>query len=141
MKKSNLFLNFMLMSSIFIIGACAHHHDVRPGASGVHRVVIPTDDPDKGNREAIDQANHYCDSIHKRAVFIDEKSNYTGSMSESDYKTAKTAAKVAQAVGGAGYVFGGNKERVAGGVLGVGGGIAQGVLGNGYKVEMSFKCE
>lgn len=140
-KPNILNLKYIIVGVSLLFTACAHHRDVRPGANGVHRVVLPTDDTERGNQEAISEANDYCESIHKQAFFIDEKANYTGSMSESDYKSAKTAAKVAQAVGGAGYVFGGSKEKTAGGLLGIGGGIADGALGKGYKVEMSFKCQ
>lgn len=61
-------------------------------------------------------------------------------MKEEDYKTAKTVAKVAQAAGGAVWVFGGKAEREAGGIVGLGGGIANGAIGNGYSVDMKFKC-
>ena len=121
--------------------ACAHHRDVRPGADGVNRVVIQTDDTDEGGRNAIPQANHYCEQSNKHAAIIEEGSKYTGKMSEDSYRTGKTVSKVAQAVGGAGYVFGGKNERVAGGVVGLGGGIADSALGNGYTVDMKFKCQ
>lgn len=35
-----------LIASILSLASCAHHRDVRPGANGVHRVVIPTEDTD-----------------------------------------------------------------------------------------------
>lgn len=122
---------------------CAHHRDVRPGADNLHRVVIPTDDTEAANRDAVKQANHYCEEKRggKSAVIVEENQKYTGSMDESSYKTAKTASKVAQAVGGAGYVFGGKNERTAGGIVGLGGGIADQAIGNGYTVDMKFKCE
>ncbi len=126
---------------ILMISACAHHRDVRPGEGGVHRVVVSTDDNDEGTREAIDQANHYCKQYSKGAVFVDENKKYTGSMKESDYKAAKTASKVAAGVGGAAFVFGGKNESQAGGILGLGGGVADSALGKGYSVEMRFKCK
>jgi hypothetical protein len=61
-------------------------------------------------------------------------------MNEKDYKTAKTVSKVAQAAGGAAYVFGGRNESNAGGIVGIVGGIADGLLGKGYSVDMKFKC-
>jgi hypothetical protein len=132
---------FFALIALFLMASCAHHRDVRPGPGGIHRVVLATEDTDEGGRDAIAQANHFCKQSNRQAVIIDEGSKYTGSMKESDYKTGKTAAKVATAIGGAGYVFGGKNERTAGGIVGLGGGIADGILGNGYTVEMKFKCE
>ncbi len=126
--------------SLFAV-SCAHHRDVRPGADGVHRVVIYTDDTDEGSREAIRQANHFCKEKNGAyAAFIQEDQKYKGSMDEKTYNRAKTASKVAQGIGGAGYVFGGKNERTAGGLVGIGGGIADSALGNCYAVEMKFKC-
>ncbi len=119
---------------------CAHHRDVRPGTEGLHRVLVTAEDGEQGARNAIGQANHFCSQQKKTAAFIDEKQSYTGSMKEEDYKTAKTVAKVAQAAGGAVWVFGGKTEREAGGIVGLGGGIASGAIGNGYSVDMKFKC-
>lgn len=120
---------------------CAHHRDVRAGADGLHRVVVQTDDSEEGTREAIAQANHFCEQRNKSAAFVNEEKKYTGSMKESDYKTAKTVSKVATAVGSAGYVFGGRNESAAGGILGLGGAISNSALGKGYTVEMRFKCQ
>lgn len=126
---------------LFLITSCAHHRDVRPGANGIHRVVIPTDNSDHGARNAIEQANHYCEQFGKTAAIIEENNKYTGSMKEEDYKTAKTAAKVAQGVGVVGSVFGGKNERDLGHVALFGGAIADGAIGKGYTVEMKFKCQ
>ena len=104
-------------------------------------MVVQTDDQEEGAREAIEQANHFCKERNQYAAFINEEKKYTGSMNESDYKTAKTAAKVASMVGGTAYVFGGKKESTAGGIVGLGGGIADTALGKGYTVEMKFKCQ
>lgn len=71
---------------------------------------------------------------------MEEKKAYTGKMKEEDYRTGKTVSKVAQAVGGAAFVFGGKNESTAGGIVGLGGGIADGALGKGYTFDMSFKC-
>lgn len=130
-----------LMGLLFLMAACAHHRDVRAGADGIHRVVVTSEEQENGARDAIDQANHYCKQFDKYAAFINEEKKYTGSMKEEDYKTAKTASKVAQAVGGAGYVFGGRNESTVGGIVGLGGGIARGAIGNGYTTEMRFKCQ
>lgn len=121
--------------------SCAHHQDVRPGADGIHRVAVQTDNQEEGAREAIAQANHFCKQRNLAAAFLDEKKEYTGDMKEADYKKAKTTAKVVQAAGGAAWVFGGKNESTIGGIAGLGGGIADQALGEGYKVEMRFKCQ
>ena len=131
----------LLILPVLMLAACAHHRDVRPGDNGVHRVTIRTEDTEAGSREAISQARHYCDEKKKEAVFISEESKYTGDMDESTYKNSKRAAKVAQGVGSAVWVFGGKKESAIGGVAGLGGGIADQALGEGYHVDMRFKCQ
>ncbi len=126
---------------MFLSLSCAHHRDVRPGADGLHRVVVPTPDKDEGARNAIEQANHYCESQNKSAAFVEEKSNYKGDLPEADYKTGKTMTKVAKVVGGAAWVLGGSKESNIGGIVGLGGAAGDAALGNGYAVEMKFKCQ
>ncbi len=137
----NIFFKLLLGGACTILmTACAHHKDVRPGTDGVHRVLVTAEDGEQGARNAISQANHFCAEQKKSAAFLEEKQAYNGSMKEEDYKTAKTVAKVAQAAGGAVWVFGGKAEREAGGIVGLGGGIANGAIGNGYSVDMKFKC-
>lgn len=131
----------LLASSLLIIAGCAHHRDVRPGADGVHRVQVQAEDTEHGSRDAIAQANHYCEEKKKEAVFIQEDKKYTGDMDEETYKTGKTIAKVAKGVGAGVFVLGGRNERKAGSAAGIGGGIGDSVLGNGYTVDMKFKCQ
>jgi len=135
--KKLVFISFVTL----LLGACAHHRDVRPGADGTHRVAVQTDDKEQGAQEAIRQAQHFCEKRDLSAAFVDEKQSYTGSMDEESYKKGKTMAKVAQGVGSAAWVFGGKKESDAGGVVGLGGGIADSALGKGYTVEMKFRCQ
>ena len=130
----------LIAISFLFLTSCAHHRDVRASADGVHRVVVQTDDKEEGSRDALKQANHFCEERKQSAAIVTEDQKYTGTMDEATYRNSKIAAKVAQAAGGAGYVFGGKNERTAGGIVGVGGGIADGALGNGYTVEMKFKC-
>ncbi len=126
---------------VLLLASCAHHRDVRAGADGVHRVVVNTDDDEEGTRDAIAQANHFCEERKKSAAFINEDKKYTGSMKEDDYKKMKTAGKVAGAVGSAAYVFGGKNESAVGGLVGLGGLAANTAAGKGYTVEMKFKCQ
>ncbi len=130
-----------LVIATILFSACAHHNDVRPGVEGLHRVVIETDNQDGGTRQAIRQANHYCKTLGKTAAFVDEQKKYTGDMDEQKYKDAKKLSKVAQVAGGATYVMGGRRESGIGGVVGLGGAVADAALGKGYTVEMKFKCQ
>ena len=126
--------------AFFFVG-CAHHRDVRPGANGVHKVTLQHEDTEDGARDAISQANHYCEQSGKHAAFIDESKKFTGDGSEADYKKGKTIAKVGQAVGSAAWIFGGKNESTAGGIVGLGSGIYGSALGKGYNVTMTFKCQ
>ena len=107
--------------AILTLAACAHHDDVRPSEDGVHRVIFNTDNKDDGARDGLKQANHYCAEENKRAVVVSEASKYSGTMEEGTYRNSKTAAKVAQGIGGAAWVFGGKNESNAGGIVGLGG--------------------
>lgn len=131
----------LMLLALSTLAACAHHRDVRPGADGNHKVMLKTEDKDEGYREAMSQAEHYCKEKNQSPVIVDEKSSYTGTMKEESYRQGKTISKVAQMAGGAGYVFGGQRESQAGGIIGLGGGIANSALGQGYSYVMNFKCQ
>ena len=137
---SSKFSLVLVSTAALMLGACAHHRDVRPSADGVHRVVVSTDDQDEGAREAIKQANHFCKERGLQAAFVNEESKYKGDMSESSYKNAKKATTAAKVLGGTAYVLGGSNESAIGGVVGLGGVVGDSVLGKGYSVEMKFKC-
>lgn len=128
--------------SIFALIAvgCAHHHDVRPGVDGIHRIVLKTDNIEQSQQEALAQASHYCESMKKQFAIIEEHTGYVGNMSEQDYRAGKAAAKVASGVGAAATVFGGKNEKTLGGLAAIGGGIGDSVLGKQDQVEMKFKC-
>ena len=132
---------FVLLSVTAFLASCAHHRDVRPGANGFHRVVIRTADKEEGSREAISQANHYCEQTNKSAVFTEENQAYTGDMDEKDYQKGKKISQVAKVVGGTTWALGGKKESNIGGIVGLGGTAADAALGEGYTVTMKFKCQ
>lgn len=134
-------LLFPLIVFMGLLASCAHHRDVRPGADGVHRVAIRTDDKGAGSRDAIEQANHYCEQYKRSAAFLEEDQKYTGDMDEDTYKKTKTAGKVAKAVGGTAWVLGGQRESNLGGLVGLGGIAADTAAGEGYTVTMKFKCQ
>lgn len=139
MNHTYLRLGLASMATLFV-AACAHHPDVRASADGTHRVVIATDDKEEGSREAIRQANSFCKERNMTAAFVNENSQYQGDLDEKDYKMAKKASTAAKILGGTTYVMGGKNESNVGGIVGLGGAVADGVLGKGYNVEMKFKC-
>ena len=130
---------FLIITTLFLF-SCAHHRDVRPQVSGIHKVIIKTDNKQEGARNAIEQANHFCEKRQKSAAFVSENKKYTGDMKEKDYRTGKKISKAAKTLGGMVRVFGGSKESNAGGILGLGGIVADGVLGDGYTITMKFRC-
>jgi hypothetical protein len=137
MKASRL----LLVGFGVLLFSCAHHRDVRPGAEGVHTVIVSAEDQEGGSRDAISQANHFCEQYKKIAAFTTEEKKYVGSVDESTYKTGKNISKAAQIIGGATTVAGQRRStKTAGGVVGLGGVIADQTLGKGYDVTMKFKC-
>ena len=133
--------SLVALSFIFVlISGCAHHRDVRAGANGIHKVVVQAEDKKAGARDAIKQASHFCEERNQSAAFIKEKQEYTGDIDEKSYKRGKRAAKVAKTVGGAVSVMGGQRESNIGGIVGLGGVAGDAALGDGYTVEMRFKC-
>jgi hypothetical protein len=130
----------LLGLSLFLV-SCGHHRDVRPGASGVHKVVVRAEEKETGERDAIEQAKHYCKQSKRSAFFIEENSKYDGDLDESTYKKARVITKVAQAAGSGAFVMGGRRESTAGGIGVIGGSAGQAALGKGYLVQMAFKCQ
>jgi len=130
----------IVLAALFL-SACAHHKDVRPGDDGIHRVLVRAEDTDEGSRDAIKQANHFCEKRGQYAAFVNEEQKYSGDMDEQNYKNAKRATKVAKTVGGAAWVFGAPKESNLGGIVGLGGAAADEAIGKGYTVDMKFKCK
>jgi len=134
------FIGIIVMMLFF--SSCAHHRDVRPGDRGVHKVVVQAADTKAGSRDAINQANHFCEEHEKYAVFLKEKKKYTGDIDEKTYKSGKRISRVAQVVGGAANVMSSREDGSnLGSLLGVGGVAVDSALGEGYTVEMKFKCK
>lgn len=140
-RMSRTFRNASLATLFTALAACAHHRDVRPGEGGLNSVDLKVEDKGDGYRDAMDQAEHYCDKREERPIIVSEDTQYVGSMDEQSYKTGRTVAKVAQVAGGAGYIFGGESERRAGGVVGLGGLVGDAALGQGYRYSMKFRCK
>ncbi len=132
--QKNLFA-IVLLSSVLI--SCSHHKDVRAGAEGVHRVLVRGNEKSGAERKAIKEANHFCDNERNgtRAVFLNQQTQYTGSMDEDTRNTIKQASTAAMVVGnsmgdGHGSVLG--HAGTAGFIM---------THGDDYEAEMKFKCE
>ena len=140
MKKS-LWIVGLSFVSLTLGCQTLQYPDVHPMESGVHKVSFKTERKGDGYRQAMPQAQAYCqDVMRKNAVQVKESSDYIGRVDEDLYNSGKTASKVAIAVGGAGAVLGGDTEQNVGAVAAVGGGIADTALGLGYEYTLEFKC-
>ena len=127
--------------TLVVLSACGHHRDVRPSSDGVHSVVVAADNETDGPRDAIAQANHFCDDRYKRVAAIEkEETKYTGSMDEDNYRMAKTASDVLKQGGTQAWVFGGKTEKQAGEVAAGTGSVIDNSLGKAYTTKMTFKC-
>lgn len=133
-------MKYLLFGMLLISSSCANFDDVRAGANGMHRVVVTSEEKEMGQRDAIDQANDFCDQYQKRAAFTSERTSYTGDVDEATYKRTKMVSRAAKTAGGTTYVMGGRKESKAGGIATVAGAGLDSALGKGYTVEMTFKC-
>lgn len=118
-----------VVAALFTFAGCGHHRDVRPGPNGLNSVTIKTENEEDGSREALRQAEHYCDEFKKHPVIMEENNKYVGDMDEKTYKTVKRASKVAKSIG----MPTGKKTG--------GGSVLDDVAGEGYSVTMKFKCE
>jgi hypothetical protein len=134
-------------SSIVVLalffGACAHHRDVRPGAQGLHRVIVRAPEKTHAERSAISQAEHFCEEQSGRhPAFVEEKTQYTGSMDEATRDTVRKASRAAMILGGTGTVLGDGPVRTGGGVVGTAGTVGTIMTGgDDYVADMRFRCE
>ena len=126
-------MRYSLLFVSTLIVACGHHRDVRPSSNGVHRVQVTSEDEESGQRDALAQARHFCKETYEKAAGIkSEKTFYSGSMSEDNYRATKTASKVLQQGGSSAWVFGGKKESNAGQAAMGAGGVLDSAAGKGY---------
>ncbi|MCJ8276562.1 MAG: hypothetical protein HRT44_13520 [Bdellovibrionales bacterium] len=132
---------FYLIVILGLLASCGHHRDVRPNSCGIHRVVVTSDDEEGGQRNAINQANHFCEERYEKVAAVEtEKTKYIGDMDEENYRATKRTAKVLQQGGTSAWVFGGKKEKNAGRVASGAGSLLNTATGKGYRTMMTFKC-
>ncbi|MCB9229754.1 MAG: hypothetical protein H6618_09095, partial [Deltaproteobacteria bacterium] len=108
--------------------SCAHYPDVRPGESE-HKVIVFAEDEGKGFKNAINQANDFCDDAmnEKKAVIISEKKEYKGSMDESSYKKSKMTTEILGSITSLGDQYKGASIRNIN-------------LGKPYEITLIFRC-
>lgn len=132
---------FMFLVVLVVVSGCASYEHVRPGADGVHHVIIRGVDKTDVEKEAIGEAKAFCDDRKLSAAFVQEESKYTGSMNESTHKNIGKVSGAAAAGGGMMKVLGGSKEKNIGeGLFGAG---AVGTMfqdKDAYTADMKFKC-
>lgn len=136
-----IYMRFFTISLLLLMTySCAHHKDVRPGSSGIHTVSFETETKTEGHRSGLSQANHYCESLSKKAYVIKEKSKYIGDMDEKTYNRTKKVSKSAQKAGnyGRGNRYG--KTTATEDSIGWGGAILDDLAGKAYLYTMTFKC-
>ncbi len=112
-----------LLLTLVFLSACATHELVRPGARGIHSVKVHADTPEITSSKALSQARSYCKEVEKTkaAYILTERTSYKGSMSERNFRAAKT-------FGNAGL-----------GLIGLGANAM--AADGGYNTKMTFTCK
>src|SRR4051812_43066922 len=85
---------------LLVLAGCTTTKDVMPGENGINRVSLKSADDEQGRELAIDEAKQYCKEKKQEAVFLDNKTEYKGTMDETTRKTIKKASTAAILVGG-----------------------------------------
>jgi hypothetical protein len=134
-----------LLLFCFLISSCTTTKDVMPGENGINKVYLKSSDDEDGRTSAIAEAKKYCKDKHQEAIFLDQKTEYKGSMDESTRKLIKKASNAAIVAGGitqSGSWSRGDSSNDPGRVLGGAGTIGH-VMTNDkdYVVNVQFKCE
>lgn len=134
--------NCILLLTLAFIASCASHEHVRPGADGIHRVIIRGEEKEEVERQAMSEANDFCDQYKKVAAYVGEETKYTGSVDESTHKTIKKASQAAMVGGSLMGMAGGKKEsNVGAGLFGLGAVGSATLDKDAYTADMKFKCQ
>ena len=129
----------MLTIWFALLVGCQHHRDVRPSPDGVHTVAFYTDDKGEGAREAIAQADHFCQETEHAAVILSESIEYFCEMEEAEYIVAKNLARAAEMAGHVLDVDDTGSDNT-GDIISAAGTFADEALGDCYEVDMRFEC-
>ena len=103
--------NFYLFSLILILSSCASSEHVRPGADGIHHVVIRGTDKTEVEQHAIREAKCFCGDRNLSPAFVNEDTKYTGSINENTHKNIQKMSKAATIGGGMMGAMGGRREQ------------------------------
>ncbi len=140
-------MKFIVLGAMILLAnsACTTTRDVLPGADGINSVELKSSDDEEGRHMAIAEAKKYCEDKQKEAVFIDNKTEYKGTMDETTKKTLKKASTAAVLIGGmaqAGSWGAGDYNNDTGKVIGGAGGVGHVMLNdNDYQTKLHFKCQ
>lgn len=133
----------LFLSVLVLTVSCAHFPDVRPGANGVHKVVVAGTDKKEVVQSSLKQAKSYCEDKKLSAAFVAEKVEYTGSMDESTHTMLGKATRAVTAMGGImGASSTSGSQAKDSGVVITSGAAANSIFTdeNAYTSTMTFKC-
>lgn len=135
-------LNLTLLS--LVVACSTAKVNVMPGEDGVNKILVRDIERDNAEEAGVKAAHEYCEKHDKQAVFLNNKTEYQGSMDEDTRNTVRKASRAAQVVGGGlgGYGYHRDGDATAGAVLGSAGTVG-GMMTNDrdYKTEILFKCK
>ncbi|SFD14973.1 hypothetical protein [Pseudoalteromonas denitrificans] len=135
MKK---IISIALLTSL--LGACAHHDDVVPDASGTHYIALKTASKDEATREAFKQASHFCEEKSKKMFVVNQQQSYKGETDEQSYIESKHNLNIVSGISTAMWVFGDGHVDDAGALVAIGSAIGEASLGKPYLTNVTFKC-
>ena len=75
-----------------------------PGANGINKVFARDVELEKAEEAAVKAAKDYCDDKDKEAVFLKQKSAYTGKVDESTRKGVRAASNAVSIIPGASFI-------------------------------------
>ncbi|TMP26960.1 hypothetical protein CWB99_16800 [Pseudoalteromonas rubra] len=135
--------NWIAFSLVAIFASgCAHHNNVRPSADGKHYVNLTAETREAAGKEALEQANHYCEKQERGYAYIqNENITYMGSMPEQEYLQKRNIATAVEAAGTAMWILGENAVDDVGAAMSIGGGIAEDSMGEPYQITLAFSCK
>ncbi|BBN83674.1 hypothetical protein PA25_36590 [Pseudoalteromonas sp. A25] len=132
----NLIIAF---TTTLLLAACAHHEDVRPGDSQ-HYVVVKSVDRNKGIKEALGQAEHFCEKSSNKLVVLNEKVEYRSEQAEKDYLDSRSTTEFVTEASAWLWVLGDGYVDDVAAVATLAGVGALESMGAPYLVTLNFRC-
>lgn len=130
----------LLTGVALIISACASGAvRVMPGPEGVHKVSVRAVEKHKAEVKAVKAATKYCQERGKEAIFLAEKTDYTGEMDESEREAIRKGSDAAAVVAGAVRATGSHDAAV---IFDAASGVGRSMTsGKDYLAEVNFTCD